>query len=257
MRHWLFGLRLCRIPPCHNRSVRCFFGAICGVRPIGRLTPRSRRGPTANHQARLQVRFIILPPGLALCRRSRLNSNVRPHNSYPTVSVTLFETERIRCRHWLPEDFDALFSVYSDPEAMRWVGKGEPITRSACKAWFKVTEANYIKRGYGMFALESRAHGTVIGFCGLVHPGGQSEPEVKYAFLKPHWGKGLASESIPALLQYGARAHGLSRIIATVAPANLASQRVLCKAGMHLLRQRENEDGSLTCVYEWQAPSEA
>ena len=41
------------------------------------LTPRSRRGPTANRQARLQVRFIILPPGLALCRWSRLNSNVR------------------------------------------------------------------------------------------------------------------------------------------------------------------------------------
>jgi hypothetical protein len=43
------------------------------------LTPRSRRGPTAKRQARLQVRFIILPPGLARCRRSRLNSNVRPH----------------------------------------------------------------------------------------------------------------------------------------------------------------------------------
>ena len=42
------------------------------------LTPRSRRGPTANRQARLQVRYIILPPGLALYRRSRLNSNVRP-----------------------------------------------------------------------------------------------------------------------------------------------------------------------------------
>lgn len=27
------------------------------------------------------MRFIILPPGLALCRRSRLNSNVRPHES--------------------------------------------------------------------------------------------------------------------------------------------------------------------------------
>ena len=46
-----------------------------------RLTPRSKRGPTANCQARLQVRFIILPPGLALCRRSRLNSNVRPRNN--------------------------------------------------------------------------------------------------------------------------------------------------------------------------------
>lgn len=42
------------------------------------LTPLSRRGPTASRQARLQVVRIILPPGLAPRRRSRLTSNVMP-----------------------------------------------------------------------------------------------------------------------------------------------------------------------------------
>ena len=42
-----------------------------------RLTPRSRRGPTASHQARRPALFIIRPSGLASRRRSRLNSNVR------------------------------------------------------------------------------------------------------------------------------------------------------------------------------------
>ena len=42
------------------------------------LTPRSRRGPTAKHQARLRALSIIPPPGLALHRRSRLTLNVRP-----------------------------------------------------------------------------------------------------------------------------------------------------------------------------------
>ena len=99
--------------------------------------------------------------------------------------------------------------------------------------------------------------GQVVGFCGLVHPGGQAEAEVKYAFLRSHWGQGLASEAVPALLAYGATQHRLTRIIATVAPANLASQRVLTKAGMSLSHQRRNEDGSLTCVYEWVAPGAA
>jgi len=140
---------------------------------------------------------------------------------------------------------------------MRWVGDGEPITRSACEQWFKVTEANYAKRGYGMFSLESIISGSVVGFCGLVHPGGQTEPEVKYAFLRPCWGKGLASEAVPALLAYGNAKHGLVRIIATVAPANIASQRVLIKSGMRLREQHQNEDGSLSNVYEWLAPSAA
>lgn len=172
-----------------------------------------------------------------------------------TTTPVLFETPRLRCRRWLPTDFDALFAVYADPEAMRWVGDGEPITRAGCEEWFKVTAANYAKRGYGMFALEGRASGEVIGFCGLVHPGGQPEAEVKYALLRSHWGTGLASEAVPALLAYGARVHGLARVIATVAPENHASQQVLRKAGLRLAQEREDEDGELEYVFEWMAPS--
>ena len=41
------------------------------------LTPRSRRGPTAKHRARLPALSIIRPAGPALRRRPRLTSNVR------------------------------------------------------------------------------------------------------------------------------------------------------------------------------------
>ena len=54
-----------------------------------RLTPHSRRGPTASRQARRPALYIIQPPGLASYRRSRLNSNVRPRkapNSYRHAS---------------------------------------------------------------------------------------------------------------------------------------------------------------------------
>ena len=173
------------------------------------------------------------------------------------MTQALFNTTQLRCRRWLQHDFEPLYAVYSDPEAMRWVGDGDPITRAQCEDWFKVTEANYTKRGYGMFTLESISSGSVVGFCGLVHPGGQTEAEVKYALLRSCWGKGLASEFVPALLSYGHRHHGLQRIIATVAPENSASQRVLLKSGMRLTKQRQNEDGSLTNVYEWLAPSAA
>lgn len=140
---------------------------------------------------------------------------------------------------------------------MRWVGNGEPITESNCHEWFKVTEANYAKRGYGMFALESTSSGLVGGFGGLVHPGGQPGPEIKYAFLRSCWGKGYASEAVPALLAYGSTTHRMVHVIATVAPGNLASQRVLIKSGMRFSRQQQNEDGSIANLYDWRAPSAA
>jgi len=50
------------------------------------LTLRSRRGPTAGHQARSGgTRYIFTSPGLASCRRSRLTSNVRPRETRHAV----------------------------------------------------------------------------------------------------------------------------------------------------------------------------
>ena len=74
---------LVRVPASTRGGVMASRCRECG------LTPRSRRGPTANRQARLQVGFIILPPGLALCRRSRLNSNVRRRRR-PPASIAAY-----------------------------------------------------------------------------------------------------------------------------------------------------------------------
>jgi RimJ/RimL family protein N-acetyltransferase len=165
------------------------------------------------------------------------------------VAPTVFETHRLIAKRWTGGEIDDLIAVYGDSDAMRWVGDGTAITREQCEKWVEITIANYEKRGYGMLALEERATGMVVGFCGLVHPGSQKDPEVKYAFLRSHWGRGLATEAVTALIEYGRREHCLYCIIATTAPANIASQRVLLKAGMVRGPLRENEDGSSTQLF--------
>lgn len=165
----------------------------------------------------------------------------------------VFETRRLIGRRWTPADFEAVYAIYSDPEAMRWVGEGKPITRESCLQWFDVTAANYRTRGYGMLALEDKVSGEVVGCCGLTHPGGQADPEIKYTFLRRLWGQGLASEIVPALLAYGAQQHGLIRVIATVDPENVASQKTLTRAGAELIERRREDDGTTTLVYRWSA----
>jgi ribosomal-protein-alanine N-acetyltransferase len=118
----------------------------------------------------------------------------------------------------------------------------------------EVTERNYATRGYGMTALVLKESGEVVGFCGLVHPGGQPECEIKYALRRAFWGQGLATEAVRAMLAYGARTHGLSRVIATIYPENTASARVLAKAGMQEVETRQNDDGTFTKVFAWQPP---
>ncbi|NQD80546.1 GNAT family N-acetyltransferase [Pseudomonas sp. CrR14] len=166
-------------------------------------------------------------------------------------------TERLLVRRWVPDDREPLLRIYGDAEAMRWVADGVPLTQQQAANWLEVTANNYRQRGYGMYTVTLRNGGSVIGFCGLVHPDDQDKPEVKYAFAREHWGHGYASEVVCALLPYAAEKLGLKQIIATVAPDNAASRRVLSKAGMTLIDTLPEDDGSQTLLLSWHAPAVA
>ena len=89
----------------------------------------------------------------------------------------------------------------------------------------------------GLLAVERKAEGDAIGYCGLVDSGhGAQEPELAFEFLRRFWGQGYAFEAVSATLGHGARAFGLRRVLAVVSPANQGSIRVLEKAGMRFER---------------------
>ena len=190
-------------------------------------------------------------PGTTGQYRSEFSRQPNPREI--VVTAYLFTTDRVQVRKISNDDFHDMMSVYGDVEAMRWVDNGEPIRIDDCRRWIAVTLENYRQRGYGMFALTSHDDQQVIGFCGLVHPGGQEMPEIKYAFKREFWGRGLASEVVPAMLQFAASKLGRFRVIATIDPDNVASRKVVTRAGMELVETRNDENGLPTLVYEWQA----
>jgi RimJ/RimL family protein N-acetyltransferase len=163
----------------------------------------------------------------------------------------MFETKRLRVRRLTPDDFDAMYAVYSDRDAMRWVDDGQPICQERCRQWIEVTQQNYARRGYGMSTAELLCDDSVVGFCGLVHPRGQATAEVKYALLRTHWGQGFATEMAQGMIDFGHQQFGIKQIIATIARENVASQRVIEKVGMQCIESREEDDGTLTDVFEW------
>ncbi|HEU5297046.1 MAG TPA: GNAT family N-acetyltransferase [Burkholderiaceae bacterium] len=168
------------------------------------------------------------------------------------ASAVVFRTPRLVARRIEVADAMAMHEVYGDAEAMRWVGDGRSLDLGQCEHWIEVTHRNYTTHGYGMFALVGCQSNSVIGFCGLVHPGGQIEAELKYALRREVWGQGLASEAAVAMLAAALSQFGLHRVIATTAPENLASHRILLKAGMQRGPVKRNEDGSETQVFAWQ-----
>jgi RimJ/RimL family protein N-acetyltransferase len=162
----------------------------------------------------------------------------------------VFSTARLVVRRWRSTDEPDLLALYSIKEVVRWIDDGQALSVSEAARWMEVTHSNYQNRGYGMFAIEEAQRAKTIGFGGLVHPGNQEEAEVKYAFLPDIWGRGIATEFVRELLKWAQSAHRLTHAIATVAPENLASQRVLIKSGFSRSKARMENDGSSTEVFE-------
>jgi RimJ/RimL family protein N-acetyltransferase len=84
----------------------------------------------------------------------------------------------------------------------------------------------------GLLAVERKAAGDVIGYCGLVGSGRGSdgEPELAFELLRRVWRQGYATEASLAVLEW-ARSSGYERVWATVWDWNTASRRVLAKLG--------------------------
>ena len=160
------------------------------------------------------------------------------------------DTERLVVRQFESSDVDALHAVCSDPEVVRFVDVGEPLSRDQCELWIERSLANYESRGYGAAAVIERATGAFIGYAGIVYAPDRTEPEIIYAFEKAAWGRGLASELVPPLVRFGLIDCGLPLLLATIAGENTPSRRVVEKCGFRLRELEANPDGSTTAVYE-------
>ncbi|MDR3689694.1 MAG: GNAT family N-acetyltransferase [Fimbriimonas sp.] len=167
--------------------------------------------------------------------------------------MSLFETERLVARRLVAEDAAAMAAIYGDSEAMKYVGDSRPLTPEICAHWVDVTNRNFERRGYGMIALIRKTDGAMVACAGIVHPDQQEEPEVKYALRRDAWGAGYATEAVCGLVRYAEEHLALRWMQSTVHPDHAASQRVLSKASFHHTRDRENEDGSFTQIWEWSA----
>lgn len=132
---------------------------------------------------------------------------------------------------------------------MRYVGDGMVLSLARCAGWIGESLGDYGTRGYGAWALEVAGDGGLAGYGGIVTARRRADPEIIYALRPSLWGRGLASELVPALLEYGFGACGLKRLVATVRPENRASVRVLEKSGMHCAGEELGPEGILMLIF--------
>ena len=144
----------------------------------------------------------------------------------------MLETERLILRPMNESDIEGVFEMRRDVDVMRYIR--EPVSsRREAENWVNLISSRWAKDKIGFCSLIEKASGKFAGWCGLWELKESGETEVGYAVAKEFWGRGYASESAAAFLNYGFSRLNLEKIVAVARPENTASRRVMEKLGMN------------------------
>jgi RimJ/RimL family protein N-acetyltransferase len=150
------------------------------------------------------------------------------------------ETDRMVLRRFTEADVDNLVGLDSDPGVMRYINGGKPTPRDEIENDILPAFLSYYDRfaGYGFWAAVERSTGEFLGWFHLRPPkgGDPDEPELGYRLRASAWGQGYGTEGSRALVRKAFAELGARRVFASTMTVNVASRRVMEKAGLKYVR---------------------
>jgi RimJ/RimL family protein N-acetyltransferase len=170
------------------------------------------------------------------------------------------ETERLVLRRFTEADVDHLFDLDSDPEVMRFLTGGIPTPREVIQNDILPAFLSSYERfaGLGVWAAIEKASGEFLGWFSF-RPKDAARPndvELGYRLRQAAWGQGYATEGARALIRQGFTELDVQRVFATTYQDNLASRRVMEKAGLRLVRTYRNTLADLLAADTYHSTSE-
>lgn len=164
-------------------------------------------------------------------------------------SLPTIDTSRLSLRSISAADADAFYTIYSNPEVMRyWSTPPLPNRDAASKQIDEIQEA-FKRREVLKWGIALRTDDTLIGSVTLFHPDfTHRRAEIGYALGRAYWGNGYMQETLNAVLNYAFTVLNLHRIEADVDPRNAASVRTLERLGFQregYLRERWQVNGEI------------
>lgn len=145
--------------------------------------------------------------------------------------MIVFETERLRVRHFTAADYDNYFALQGDPVVMQYIRPAR--TRQESDFFLAESILGASPQDFkGYWAVEDKMGDDFLGcFVFIPIADDPSKTQLGYSFLPEHWGKGYATEVTKGGLKYFKEQTPLDEIYGVTEIPNIASQKVLLKAG--------------------------
>ncbi|MBD1869082.1 GNAT family N-acetyltransferase [Leptolyngbya sp. FACHB-671] len=158
------------------------------------------------------------------------------------------ETENLILRQIQLSDAEAVFKIFSDASVTKYHDL-DTATRLDQAQFLINRRAELFKSGQRIrWGIACKTNDVIIGSCGYSSWVKNSfRAEIGYELAKIHWQKGIMTEALRAMINFGFQEMGLNRIEARVMLENIASIRLLEKLGFEeegILREHGYWKGS-------------
>lgn len=152
------------------------------------------------------------------------------------VATPTLDTPRLRLRPYRLDDFDAYAALWADPAVVRHIG-GMPLSPEV--AWSRLLRQAGLWHhlGFGSFAVEHRAAGTLIGEAGFhdlhraIVPSLDGTMESGWILTPAMHGQGLAEEAMRAAIGWASESGVGTRLTAIINTDNAPSLLLAGKLG--------------------------
>lgn len=156
--------------------------------------------------------------------------------------MEILSTTRLTLRTWNLNDVPRAHSIWGDPEVMKYVDGGKPLSAEDIKRAIEAGIRHQTAFGFQHWAVIDNQSQNLVGSCGFNKSEGLNQIEMVFHFSKPSWGRGFATEAAKGCIDFALAKIHPNKIIAGCHPENKASMRVLEKVGFQFVGNKWFED---------------
>jgi len=223
--------------PNEKRCPLCGKENRCGAHTNSRCWCVDRVFPPELFQglpATLKLKACVCPDCLDAYERAHPGATHRAPNAPAPLSL---QTPRLWLREFTEDDAPFIRELLNEPSFLKNIGDRGVRTDADARAYVRDRlGASYRRHGFGLWRVALRTDNTAVGMCGLVQRDYLEVPDVGFAFLDQHAGRGYATESGLEVVRHARAGLGLTRVCGITSSENTGSQRVLTKLGLQYER---------------------
>jgi len=140
------------------------------------------------------------------------------------------ETKQLRIRKFNEADAGFIFKLLNSPGWLKFIGDRNIKTLEDARLYIANGPLfSYLKFGFGPYLVELKDSALPIGMCSLIKRDVLKDPDLGFAFLTEHEGKGYGTEASRAVIEFAKNTLALKKLYALTDTHNASSITLLKK----------------------------